>query len=233
MDKQWPIHTTECYSVIKITTKCGYRQQTGWILKVSEWKKLISESCTLCDFIYMKFTARAQSLSHVQLFATPWTVSRQASLSMRFSKQEYWNWLSFPPPGDLSHPGIKFESPALAGRFFNDCTTWEAPRKVQWERKRKKKNFLWHLAYGLTWTWVLQLAQLQPVRLCPFHFSGCLWVHTSLQAIGAGTPSWVGMSPQDLSMGLSKGLGSLEVPPSPWPRHRHVPLTQAPPSTTL
>lgn len=48
MDKQWPIHTMECCSVIKIRTKkCGYRQQTGWILKMSEWKKLISESCTL------------------------------------------------------------------------------------------------------------------------------------------------------------------------------------------
>ena len=74
--------------------------------------------------------------------------------------------------------------------------------------KEWEQNFLWHLAYGLTWTWVLQVAQLQLARLCPFHFSGCLWVYTSLQAIGAGTPSWVGMSPQDLSMGLSKGLGS-------------------------
>ena len=38
----------------------------------------------------------AQSLSHVQLFATPWTVSFQASLSMGFSKQEYWSGLPFP-----------------------------------------------------------------------------------------------------------------------------------------
>ena len=60
-------------------------------------------------------------LSHVQLFATLWTVAHQAPLSMGFSKQEYWNGLSCPPPGDLSHPGIEptsLMSPALAGRFF-------------------------------------------------------------------------------------------------------------------
>ena len=34
---------------------------------------------------------KVKSLSCVQLFATAWTVAYQASLSMRFSKQEYWN----------------------------------------------------------------------------------------------------------------------------------------------
>ena len=33
----------------------------------------------------------AQWCSCVQLFATPWTVARQAPLSMRFSRQEYWS----------------------------------------------------------------------------------------------------------------------------------------------
>ena len=32
-----------------------------------------------------------KSLSHVQLFATPWTVSCQAPLSMEFSRPEYWS----------------------------------------------------------------------------------------------------------------------------------------------
>ena len=45
--------------------------------------------------------------SSVQIFATPWTVARQAPLSMRFSRQEYWSGLSHPPPGDLSNPGIE------------------------------------------------------------------------------------------------------------------------------
>ena len=45
--------------------------------------------------------------------ATPWTVARQAPLSMGFSRQEYWSGLPFPSPGDLPDPGIKPRSPAL------------------------------------------------------------------------------------------------------------------------
>ena len=48
-----------------------------------------------------------QSLSQVWLFATPWTVARQAPPSMGFSRQEYWSGLPCPPPGDLPDPGIK------------------------------------------------------------------------------------------------------------------------------
>ena len=43
----------------------------------------------------------AQPLSHVQLFATLWTIARQAPLSMGFSRQEYWSGLPCPYPGDL------------------------------------------------------------------------------------------------------------------------------------
>ena len=46
-------------------------------------------------------------------FATPWTVARQAPLSMGFSRQEYWSELPFPSQGDLPDPGIKPTSPAL------------------------------------------------------------------------------------------------------------------------
>ena len=52
------------------------------------------------------------SLSHVRLFATPWTVIHQASLSMEFSRQEYWSGLPFPSPGELPNPGIEPWSPA-------------------------------------------------------------------------------------------------------------------------
>ena len=70
-----------------------------------------------------------QSLSGIQLFVAPWTIARLVSLSMEFSKQEYWSGLPFPPPGDLPDPGIKPTSPvspALAGRFVTTSTTWEA-----------------------------------------------------------------------------------------------------------
>ena len=54
-----------------------------------------------------------QLLSRILLFLTPWTVARQAPLSMGFPWQEYWRGLPFPSPGDLPHPRIKPESPAL------------------------------------------------------------------------------------------------------------------------
>ena len=50
-------------------------------------------------------------LSHVQLFATPWTVARQDPLSMGFPRQEYWSGVPFPPPEHVPHPGIKHWSP--------------------------------------------------------------------------------------------------------------------------
>ena len=56
---------------------------------------------------------KCQSLSHVQLFVTPWTIACQAPLSTGFSRQEYWSGLPFPSPGELLNPGIKTGSPAL------------------------------------------------------------------------------------------------------------------------
>ena len=50
--------------------------------------------------------------THVQLFVIPWTIAYQATLSMEFSRQEYWSGLPFPPPMDqtpVSH---------IAGRRF-------------------------------------------------------------------------------------------------------------------
>ena len=69
------------------------------------------------------------SLSHIQLFAIPWTVTHQAPLSMGFFRREYWNGSSFPPLGDLLNPGIEpasLMSLASAGGFFTTSTTWEA-----------------------------------------------------------------------------------------------------------
>ena len=47
------------------------------------------------------------------LFAIPWTVAHQVSLSRRFSRQEHWSGLPFLSPGDLSDAGIEPRSPAL------------------------------------------------------------------------------------------------------------------------
>ena len=71
-----------------------------------------------------------KSLSCVRLSATPWTIAHQASLSMGFSRQEYWSGLPFPSPGDLPNPGAKPESPALQA----DALLSETPGKpLKWE----------------------------------------------------------------------------------------------------
>ena len=51
--------------------------------------------------------------THVQLFVTSWTITRQAPLCMGFSKQEYWSGLPCPPPGDLPDTWIEPTSPAF------------------------------------------------------------------------------------------------------------------------
>ena len=61
--------------------------------------------------------------SHVQLFATPWTVAYQAPLSMGFSRKEYWSGLPFPSPGGRPDPGIeprdRTQVSRIVGRHFN------------------------------------------------------------------------------------------------------------------
>ena len=45
-----------------------------------------------------KWKVKVKSLSHVRLFATPWTAAYQAPPSIGFSRQEYWSKLPFPSP---------------------------------------------------------------------------------------------------------------------------------------
>ena len=73
----------------------------------------------------IKVKVKVKSLSCVQLFATLWTVTYQAPLSMGFSQQEYWSGLRFPSPGDPPDPGIEPGSPALQA----DALTSEPPGK--------------------------------------------------------------------------------------------------------
>ena len=87
-----------------------------------------------------RLTNRSQRMMHACIlshfscawcFATPGTVACQASLSIGFSRQEYWSGLPCPPLGTLPDPGIKLlppASPALAGGFFTTRATWEALR---------------------------------------------------------------------------------------------------------
>ena len=68
--------------------------------------------------------------SCVRLFATLWTVAHQASLSMEFSRQEYWSGLPCSPPGDLPDTGIEpslLRLPVLANGFFKPLVPPQKP----------------------------------------------------------------------------------------------------------
>ena len=95
---------------------------------------------------------RAQS--HLTL-CDPVDCTRQAPLSMEFSRQEYWSGLPFPTPADLPDPGIEpisLASPALVGGFF----TTELPGQddkmqlITQEASGTGSHISEHL--GTTWT---------------------------------------------------------------------------------
>ena len=69
------------------------------------------------------------NFTRFQLFAHLWTIVCQVSLTMGFSRQEYWNCLLCPPPGDLPYPRIQsvtLISLAMAGQNFTTSTnSWE------------------------------------------------------------------------------------------------------------
>ena len=60
-------------------------------------------------------------LSHIQLFAIPWTVACQSPLFMRFSRQEYWSGLPFLPLGNLPNPGIQLVSCIHSDTYVHIC----------------------------------------------------------------------------------------------------------------
>ena len=67
----------------------------------------ISKPVSICRMVVLC------AYSCVRLFATPWTATHQALLSMGFSRQGFWNGLPCPPPGDLPHSGTEPRSPEL------------------------------------------------------------------------------------------------------------------------
>ena len=102
---------------------------------------------------------KVKSLSHVQLFATPWTVAYQASPSMGFSRQEYWSGLPFPSPEDLPHSGIKPRSPIFQAHVFTLWATREADgieswtiKKAQHQRTDAFELCCWRRLLRVPWT---------------------------------------------------------------------------------
>ena len=89
-----------CYEGLKFAflahCRCYWSMNPLWV----------GRACCFCCCLVAELTNN----NH---FATPWTVAHQASLSVGFPRQEYWNRLPFPSPWDLPYPGIKPTFPAL------------------------------------------------------------------------------------------------------------------------
>ena len=56
--------------------------------------------------------------SHVQLFATSWTIACQAPQFMGFPRQEYWSGLPFPSPRGSCQPRAQTCFSCITGTFF-------------------------------------------------------------------------------------------------------------------
>ena len=122
--------------------------------------------------------------SCVRLFATLWTVARQAPMSMGFSRQECWRELPCPPPGDLSNPGIEpasLTSPASASGFFTTCATWEATKfSTTWPQNsispKGQINHLWLASWMEVWR-LVEINKEQFLRKAAV--SGSTWKDTN------------------------------------------------------
>ena len=99
------------------------------------------------------------SLSHVRLFATLWTIAHQAPPSMEFPRQEYWSGLPFPSLGDLPDPGIKPRSPALKADTLpseppgkpHGCESWTI-KKTEHQRIDAFELWCWRRLLRIPWT---------------------------------------------------------------------------------
>ena len=81
-------------------------------------------------YVVLEHVCVLSRFSSVQLSVDPLAVAHQVPLSAGLSRQEYRSGLPCPPPGDLPDPGTEpasLMSPVLAGRFFTNSATWEAP----------------------------------------------------------------------------------------------------------
>ena len=118
------VHLTMAILIILVNGVLWSQPGRKWLSGCVRRESLSCQENLLTFIISLK--SKVKSLSHVQLFVTPWTVAHQALPSMGFSRQEYWSGLPFPSSGDLPNPGIEPRCPALQA----DTLTSEPPKVV-------------------------------------------------------------------------------------------------------
>ena len=84
----------ELFQILKDDAVKGLHSICQQIWKTQQWPQDLKRSV----FILILKNVKVKLLSRVRLFATLWTVAYQASLSMGFSRHEYWSGFPFPSP---------------------------------------------------------------------------------------------------------------------------------------
>ena len=124
----WVCHP--CPHAIKLEKLLGHSQLVLNYSACLTPPKAVPEPAPSQPCICTDKRMHAYLLSHGRLFATFWTVARQAPLSVEFSRQRSWSGLPFPPLADLLDSGIKSASPispALVDRVFTTESSGKAP----------------------------------------------------------------------------------------------------------
>ena len=86
-------------------------RQTG-ALVVNDITRIHSDAPGFKAFTTLFNAPRVLVAQSCPTLCNPTTVAHQASLSMEFSRKEYWSGLPFPSPEELPNPGIETWSPA-------------------------------------------------------------------------------------------------------------------------
>ena len=113
-----------------ITRKDGKKLRENGILE-TKWRTFIKKvnACSV-----------AQLLIRVWLFATPWTVARQAPLSVGLSRQAYWSGLPFSSLGDLPDSGIEHMSPVSPALQVDSFITEPPGKEEEWSNVPNDPN---------------------------------------------------------------------------------------------
>ena len=104
------------------------------------------------------------------LFVIPWTIARQAPLSMGFSWQEHWSGLPCPPPGDLPNPGNDPRSPTLHTDSLLSEPPGKPPSLIMFLSVSTK------LCLSLFSFLLLSNVMLQTLENVLFHAQGAQWI---------------------------------------------------------
>ena len=112
---------------------------------------------SVCLFIYLSVLCVQSCLSLCNLVDC---IACQTTLSMGFSRQEYWSRLPFPTPGNLSSPGIKPVSPAMGGRIFTTSHLGSTPSLLD-----ASILTAWRF-YIIIWIWGFSWSMGRSVLIC-------------------------------------------------------------------